>query len=82
MYNGVFVLFGTHDMDTIKPFRSYTNTFHVPYVTTSMPVNVTGQNNGYMFYMRPLYAQAIIDIVKYYRWTKVFYLFDSDEGKF
>ena len=68
-------------MDTIKTYLSYTNTFHVPYVTTSMPVNVTGQNNSNMFYMRPLYAQAIIDVIKYHGWTKVFYLFDSEEGK-
>ena len=81
MSSGMFVLFGTHDMRTVNTVRSYTNTFHMPYVTPSMPVNDTGQNNGYMLYMRPFYTQAIIDIIKHYRWTKVFYLFDSEDGK-
>ena len=81
MFSGRSVLFGMHDMRTVNTVRSYTNTFHIPYVTSSMPVNVTGQNNGYMLYMRPLYTQAIIDIIKHYRWARIFYVFDSEDGK-
>ena len=81
MFSGRFVLFGTHDMRTVNTVRSYTNKFHMPYVTSSMPVNVTGQNNGYILYMRPLYTQAIIDIIRHYRWTRVFYLFNNEDGE-
>ena len=82
MSSGMFLLFGMHDMNTINLVRSYTNIFHMPYVTPSIPVNVTGQNNGYMLYMRPLYTQAIIDIIKYHGWNRVFYIFDSEDGKY
>ena len=81
MFGGRFALFGTHDMRTVNTVRSYTNKFHMPYVTSSMPVNVTGQNNGYILYMRPLYTQAIIDIIRHYHWTRIFYVFDKEDGK-
>jgi len=38
-------------------------------------------SNAFMLYLRPLYRTAIIDLVRYYGWTKVYYIYDSNEGK-
>ncbi|KAL8574342.1 hypothetical protein ACOMHN_059138 [Nucella lapillus] len=59
--------------------QSYTNTFKVPFVTFSMAQNTTS-NNSFQIYMRPIYVQAIVDLIFYYGWNKVFYIYDSDEG--
>ena len=31
--------------------------------------------------MRPDYHQAIIDTIRFYGWTKIIYLYDSNDGK-
>lgn len=81
MSSGIFALFGTHDMRTINTVRSFTQAFHMPYVTPSLAVNSSNQNTGYVLYMRPHYTQAIIDIIKHYRWTIVYYVYDSEDGE-
>ena len=53
----------------------------MPFVTPSMAVNVSGQELGYELYMRPLYGRALIDVIKHYNWLKVYYIYESEEGK-
>ena len=68
-------------MHTLNMVKSITNAFHMPYVTPSMAVNMTGQNLGYMLFMRPMYTKAIIDVIRHYQWTKIYYLYDTEEGE-
>jgi len=35
---------------------------------------------GYDVYMRPLYARAVVDLLKHYRCRQVWYLYNSNEG--
>ena len=35
---------------------------------------------GYDVYMRPLYARAVVDILKHYNCRQVWYLYNSNEG--
>jgi len=35
---------------------------------------------GYVAFMRPPYQRAIADVIQYYKWTRVFYLYDNSEG--
>ena len=42
-------------------------------------------SSGFLDYaisMRPDYHQAIIDVVRYYGWRKIIYLYDSHDGKY
>ena len=42
-------------------------------------------SSGFLDYaisMRPDYHQAIIDVVRYYGWKKIIYLYDSHDGKY
>ena len=35
---------------------------------------------AFTLYLRPLYRKAIIDLVQYYGWAKVYYIYDNNEG--
>ena len=78
--NGNFAIFGVSNASSMATIQSYTNTFKVPFVTFSMAQN-TSSNESYQIYMRPIYVHAIVDLIFYYKWTKVYYIYDSDEGK-
>ncbi len=81
MSSGIFMLFGKHNMRIINTLKSFSRTFHMPFVTTGPPVNTTGQRHGYELYLRPMYSRAIVEVMKFYRWKDVWYIYDSDEGK-
>jgi hypothetical protein len=61
--------------------QSYTNTFNVPFITFSMAQN-TSHNRSFQIYMRPIYVQALVDLVFHYGWTTMYYIYDSDEGMY
>ncbi|XP_041357984.1 glutamate receptor-like [Gigantopelta aegis] len=75
----VIAIFGVSNASSLATIQSYSNTFQVPFITFSMAQN-TSSNSSFQIYMRPLYVNAIIDIIEYYLWAKVYYIYDTDEG--
>lgn len=46
------------------------------------PVNVTnGSAAGYSVFMTPRYLTAVTDVIHFYGWKSIIYLYDSDDGK-
>jgi len=80
MSNGIFALFGTHRINSINTLKSFTRMFKMPFISSSMAVNTSGQELGYELYMRPYYAQAFVDMLKHYEWREIYYIYDSNEG--
>ena len=39
------------------------------------------RQTAFTIYMRPIYRPAIVDLVRHYGWTRIYYLYDSPEGK-
>lgn len=81
---GVFSMLGAVSPDSFDTLHSYSNTFQMPFVTPWFPEKVLAPSSGFLDYaisMRPEYHQAIIDTVKYYGWTRIVYLYDSNDGK-
>jgi hypothetical protein len=37
-------------------------------------------STAFTIYMRPIYRPAIVDLVRHYGWTRVYYIYDSPEG--
>ena len=81
MNRGIVALFGTHRASSIDAIKSYTSTFHMPFVTPSMASNTTGQHNAYELYLSPLYAGALVSIIRKYDWGKIYYLYSDTEGR-
>ncbi|XP_066945565.1 glutamate receptor 1-like isoform X2 [Macrobrachium rosenbergii] len=74
---------GSVQPDSFDTLHSYANTFQMPFITPWFPENVPNPSSGLMDYatsMRPQYHQAIIDLIRYYRWDHIIYLYDSHDG--
>lgn len=46
-----------------------------------MPVPTSGLMD-YALSLRPEYHQAILDVIAYYGWKNIIYIYDSHDGKF
>lgn len=78
--NGIFALFGTHSIDTLRTLKTYINRLHMPYITTSQPMVTPDQMLGYELYMLPDYTKALLDLITHYHWKRIHYVYDSNEG--
>ncbi|XP_041358488.1 glutamate receptor-like isoform X2 [Gigantopelta aegis] len=77
---GVFAILGQKEIISSDIVQSFTNTFHMPFVTTSLSHITARRNSGYELHLRPDYTSALIDVIEYLRWDHVHFLYDSDEG--
>ncbi|ESO10960.1 hypothetical protein HELRODRAFT_190246 [Helobdella robusta] len=86
---GVLAIHGPISLASMDIFRSYTDTFHIPSISSNVAVNdsamtssslVSGDRKGFQLYVKPLYSKAILDLLKHYNWKEIWYLYDSDEG--
>jgi len=86
MSNGVFALFGVTLPSTQRSIESFASSFNMPYVTPSAPTpSWTARHNAstaFTLYLRPTYHQAVIDVVRRYRWTKIYYIYDDNDGTY
>ncbi|KAK7495272.1 hypothetical protein BaRGS_00013454, partial [Batillaria attramentaria] len=77
---GVFLLLGGSSPKSFNVIQSYTHALHVPYVMYTNNRNHHHDGYDYDFSVSPAFIDAIIDVVKFFNWEKVYYLFDSDDG--
>ncbi|GAB6033164.1 hypothetical protein CHUAL_012772 [Chamberlinius hualienensis] len=80
---GVFTLIGSTNSESFDTLQSYSNAFHMPYVTPSIPEKVSEPSSASMTFalgMKPNYMKAVNDTITFYGWTKLIYLYDSDDG--
>ncbi|KAH9523019.1 hypothetical protein Btru_065521 [Bulinus truncatus] len=75
---GDLAIFGVSNASSLATIQSYTDTFNVPFVSISMPQNISN-NNSYQIYMRPMYINALVDVMFHYKWQSVDFLYDTDE---
>ena len=95
LYKGIFLLFGT---STSSSIRSFSNTFHLPYVTlglggvSAVPQLSEGTRSGLMtddssrknqfsLYLRPAAYGAVLDVIRFYGWKKIIFIYDTIDGK-
>lgn len=80
MAKGIFAFFAAHTPSTLNTIKSYSTTFRMPFVTSGMAVNTSRQEVGYELYLRPLYARALVDIIRHYDWKEIWYIYNNNEG--
>ncbi|GAB1597397.1 glutamate receptor, partial [Argonauta hians] len=80
MNNGSFVLFGVIDSSSVEVVESYSRRFHMPFVSPGLSFTVDPDQPNFELYLRPDHTKAVIDMVKFYGWRRVHYLYDSNEG--
>nr|XP_022326097.1 glutamate receptor 2-like [Crassostrea virginica] len=79
MATGVFLFFGSKDTKSAETIESFTRKFHVPYVCPCL-TKVVDPTNNFQIHMKPPFTMAIVDMIRYYRWRNMIYLYDSTEG--
>ena len=75
------MLVGTRKFGSNDIVQSYTQTFHVPYVSASLSDVQTHTGPGYQLHMKPSHTQALVDIIIHFGWRNFHYVYDSEEGK-
>jgi len=48
--------------------------------TDYLPRTSVNNTNGFGVYLRPVYHKAMLDLIKHFRWTQLYYLYDTDQG--
>lgn len=82
MDEGVFAFIGEKDIRSVEMIRSYSWRFHMPYVSASLsPITAQFQRIPYEIFMKPAITEAMIDVILFYQWDSIQYIYDSDEGK-
>ena len=81
MDKGVFMLFGGRRFESSNIIESYTQTFHVPYISPGFADNVVRQLPTYQLHMRPSHTQALVDVIMHFSWKNFHYVYDAEEGK-
>jgi len=97
MSRGVFSFFASHTAATISTIRSFSSTFHMPFVLGNTAFNYStrqqkqpqhqphGQHraepSSYELYITPHYARALVDVIAHYNWKDFWYLYKNDEGE-
>ncbi|XP_029654179.1 glutamate receptor, partial [Octopus sinensis] len=79
MSKEVFAVFGKANTSMLATVKSYSNTFQIPYLTTSMAMN-TSDPTPYILFLRPMYVKAIVDLIHHFQWDVVHYVYISNEG--
>ncbi|XP_064610198.1 glutamate receptor-like isoform X2 [Liolophura sinensis] len=80
MSHGVFSLFGVTKSGSVNAAQSISQALHMPFITPSLARGTADDLYQYEINMYPSYIEAIVDIINYYKWGKVYYVYDSDDG--
>ena len=81
MSKGVLAFLGVANVSTMATIDSYSRTFHIPFINPSLPPGSGAHEHAFTIYMQPSYHEALIDLIGFYKWRTVFYLYDTNEGK-
>ncbi|CAG0892960.1 unnamed protein product [Cyprideis torosa] len=79
---GIYAMIPAVNPDSFDTFHSYSNTFQVPLITPSFPEKIVSPSSRRMDFslnVRPQYHAAILDVVQYYGWSKIIFIYDSDD---
>ena len=88
-------LLGNERRNALPLIDAFARTFHVPYVSvTSSPPNAAAvmatrdaaaeagdENRAFVLYIQPSYRRAIVDVVRAYHWTRIYYIYTDPEGR-
>ncbi|XP_045206207.2 glutamate receptor-like [Mercenaria mercenaria] len=73
-------LFGTSRSETFSIIESYSRALRVPFFLPTLTRETTVGKDNYIISMCPSFIEAVIDLIKYFNWDRIFYLFDTDDA--
>ena len=88
-------LLGNERRSALPLIDAFARTLHVPYISvTSSPPNAAAvmatrdaaaseaddEDRSFVLYIRPSYRRAVVDVVRAYGWTRIYYIYTDPEG--
>ncbi|KAK3786767.1 hypothetical protein RRG08_000972 [Elysia crispata] len=80
MKSGIFALYGSTSHQSYATCQAYSNKFHIPYITPSFVGVYPATEHPQMIFAKPGYVDAIADLIKYFGWRRLDYVYDNHEG--
>ncbi|XP_076347980.1 glutamate receptor-like [Tachypleus tridentatus] len=77
---GIFALVGPSSTESYPTLASYTNKFQVPFISPSFPKILPSAAALFGVSVQPETSLAVLDIIRFYKWTAVVYLYDREDG--
>lgn len=73
-------LFGTSQAEAVPIFESYSRAFRIPFFIPTQTRGAFKDADSYIVSMYPSFIDGVIELIKFFKWKRIFYLFDSDDG--
>ena len=71
-------MFGISNGEGYNVLKSFSNKLKIPIF---VPTKSRGLNDtDFLINMCPSFVDAVIDVIKHFRWERVFYLYDTEDG--
>lgn len=80
MSRGIITVVAPNVGSSYETLVSLSNTFHMPFVSTSFPEMASFRPAAFGVSLKPNYIPAILDVISHYNWSFIIYLYDSDDG--
>ncbi|XP_064482166.1 glutamate receptor 1-like isoform X2 [Ornithodoros turicata] len=80
MSRGIITLVAPNVGNSYETLVSLSNTFHMPFVSTSFPEVAALRPSHFGISLKPKYIPAILDVIRYYNWSSIIYLYHTDDG--
>ncbi|KAK8754930.1 hypothetical protein V5799_002369 [Amblyomma americanum] len=80
MSRGIITVVAPNVGSSYETLVSLSNTFHMPFVSTSFPELASYRPASFGVSLKPNYIPAILDVISHYNWSFIIYLYDSDDG--
>lgn len=82
---GIYAMVGTVDPESLDTMHSYANAYEMPFVTPWFPESIyhdtkDAEKQHFTIQIRPEYHEALVDLVTYYGWQKIIYVYSDFEG--
>ncbi|KAK3786725.1 hypothetical protein RRG08_000933 [Elysia crispata] len=78
--SGVFLLLGSSSSRAYNTIQSYSQALHVPYLLFSETANQPEDGYRYDLSVSPSYVRPVADLVKFFNWEEMYYIFDADDA--
>lgn len=78
---GIFALFILNNPISHHVVQAYSNALHLPVFVLNVATRHQLPSYPFEIHMSPSYMPAITELINFYRWRRIFYIFDSDDGK-
>lgn len=81
MAKGIMAMVSPVVNQSFETVASISNTFHMPFVTSEFPEVARSRPAQFGIAVKPSYLRAVMDIINYYQWPYVIYMYNSDDGE-